>query len=103
VDLHVFWFLILGLLLSGYGVLDGFDLGVGILHLWVRKDEERRALNSIGPLSDGNEVWLVVLVGALFSAFPKAYAAGSAKPRTSRAIPRSRNQSQLSCSSLRFS
>jgi cytochrome d ubiquinol oxidase subunit II len=76
VDLHVFWFLILGLLLTGYGVLDGFDLGVGILHLWVRKDEERRILmNSIGPLWDGNEVWLVVLGGALFSAFPKAYAA----------------------------
>jgi cytochrome d ubiquinol oxidase subunit II len=76
VDLHVFWFLILGLLLTGYGVLDGFDLGVGILHLGVRKDEERRLLmNSIGPLWDGNEVWLVVLGGALFSAFPKAYAA----------------------------
>jgi cytochrome d ubiquinol oxidase subunit II len=76
VDLHVFWFLILGLLMSGYGILDGFDLGVGILHLFVRKDEERRIfMNSIGPLWDGNEVWLVVLGGALFSAFPKAYAA----------------------------
>src|SRR5262249_6248035 len=63
-------------LLSGYGILDGFDLGVGILHLCVRKDEERRILmNSIGPLWDGNEVWLVVLGGAVFAAFPEAYAA----------------------------
>src|SRR5262245_30949453 len=67
--LNNFWFLILGVLLSGYGILDGFDLGVGILHLNVRKDEERRILmNSIGPIWDGNEVWLVVLGGAVFAA-----------------------------------
>jgi cytochrome d ubiquinol oxidase subunit II len=70
------WFLLIGVLMAGYAILDGFDLGVGILHLFVRKDTERRIfMNSIGPLWDGNEVWLVVFGGALFAAFPKAYAA----------------------------
>jgi cytochrome d ubiquinol oxidase subunit II len=74
--LHLFWFCLLGILLAGYAILDGFDLGVGILHLCVRKDEERRVLmNSIGPIWDGNMVWLVVFGGAIFAAFPKAYAA----------------------------
>jgi cytochrome d ubiquinol oxidase subunit II len=74
--LQLFWFVLLGVLMAGYGILDGFDLGVGILHLCVRKDEERRVLiNSIGPIWDGNEVWLVVFGGAVFAAFPKAYAA----------------------------
>src|ERR1700739_1068560 len=74
-DLNVLWFVLLGVLLTGYAILDGFDLGVGILHLAVRKDEERRILmNSIGPLWDGNEVWLVTFGGALFAAFPHAYA-----------------------------
>jgi len=74
-DLNFIWFMILGFLLSGYGVLDGFDLGVGILYLFARKDEDRRVfLNAIGPLWDGNEVWLVTFAGALFAAFPNAYA-----------------------------
>jgi cytochrome d ubiquinol oxidase subunit II len=74
-DLNTLWFVLLGVLLMGYAILDGFDLGVGILHLSVRKDAERRLLmNSIGPLWDGNEVWLVTFGGALFAAFPKAYA-----------------------------
>ena len=74
-DLHALWFVLLGVLLTGYAILDGFDLGVGILHLAVRRDEERRILlNSIGPLWDGNEVWLVTFGGALFAAFPHAYA-----------------------------
>jgi cytochrome bd ubiquinol oxidase subunit II len=74
--LQLLWFVLLGILLAGYAILDGFDLGVGILHLFVRKDEDRRVLmNSIGPLWDGNEVWLVVFGGALFSAFPRAYSA----------------------------
>ncbi len=74
--LHLFWFAMIGVLMAGYGILDGFDLGVGILHLCVRKDEERRVLmNSIGPIWDGNQVWLVVFGGALFAAFPRAYAA----------------------------
>lgn len=74
--LQLIWFALIGVLLAGYAILDGFDLGVGILHLGARNDTERRIfMNSIGPLWDGNEVWLVVFGGAVFAAFPKAYAA----------------------------
>jgi cytochrome bd ubiquinol oxidase subunit II len=74
-DLNIFWFVLLGILLTGYAILDGFDLGVGIVHLFTRDDHERRIfMNSIGPLWDGNEVWLVTFGGALFAAFPHAYA-----------------------------
>ncbi len=74
--LALIWFGLLGVLLAGYAVLDGFDLGVGMMHLFVaRGDRERRTtLNSIGPLWDGNEVWLVTFGGAMFAAFPTAYA-----------------------------
>ena len=69
------WFILLGVLLAGYAILDGFDLGVGMLHLRAKGDTERRILlNSIGPIWDGNEVWLVTFGGALFAAFPEAYA-----------------------------
>ncbi len=74
-DLHVIWFGLIGILLTGYAVLDGFDLGVGTLHLLTGKDEHRRLMiNSIGPVWDGNEVWLVTGGGALFAAFPEVYA-----------------------------
>ncbi len=74
-DLNIIWFLLVGILFTGYAILDGFDFGVGILHLFVKKDEDRRILlNSIGPVWDGNEVWLVTGGGALFAAFPGAYA-----------------------------
>jgi len=74
-DLNILWFVLLGVLLAGYAILDGFDLGVGIVHLAAKNDDERRILmNSIGPLWDGNEVWLVTFGGALFAAFPNAYA-----------------------------
>ncbi len=74
-DLHIVWFILLGVLLAGYAVLDGFDLGVGILHPLARDDHERRVfINAIGPIWDGNEVWLVTFGGALFAAFPEAYA-----------------------------
>jgi cytochrome bd ubiquinol oxidase subunit II len=74
-DLNLLWFVLLGLLLAGYAILDGFDLGVGILHLTARTDRDRRLmLNSIGPIWDGNEVWLVTFGGAMFAAFPNAYA-----------------------------
>ena len=75
-DLPTIWFVLIGVLLAGYAILDGFDLGVGVLHLFARGDEEREALiESIGPFWTGNEVWLVVFGGALFAAFPAAYAA----------------------------
>jgi len=74
-DLNITWFILVGVLLTGYAILDGFDLGVGALHLLAKGDEERRiSLNSIGPVWDGNEVWLVTGGGALFAAFPDVYA-----------------------------
>lgn len=69
------WFMVFVILLTGYAILDGFDLGVGMLHLFAKKDEERRImLNSIGPVWDGNEVWFVTAGGALFAGFPEIYA-----------------------------
>lgn len=74
-DLRTLWFLLAGVLLVGYAILDGFDLGVGILLLGAKQDRDRRILlNAIGPVWDGNEVWLVVGGGALFAAFPDVYA-----------------------------
>jgi cytochrome bd ubiquinol oxidase subunit II len=74
-DLNTIWFILIGVLFTGYAMLDGFDLGIGALHLFTKKDEERRImLNAIGPVWDGNEVWLVVGGGALFAAFPNVYA-----------------------------
>lgn len=74
-DLPLIWFGLLGVLLAGYAILDGFDLGVGILHPLAKDDRERRVfVNAIGPLWDGNEVWLVTFGGALFAMFPEAYA-----------------------------
>jgi cytochrome bd ubiquinol oxidase subunit II len=74
-DINTWWFLVLGAVLTGYAVLDGFDLGVGIIHLYLRKEESRRiALNAIGPVWDGNEVWLVIAGGAMFAGFPIVYA-----------------------------
>ena len=74
-DLNATWFVLVGVLFTGYALLDGFDLGVGALHLFTKTDEERRVmLNAIGPVWDGNEVWLVTGGGALFAAFPAVYA-----------------------------
>jgi len=72
------WFLIISVMLAVYVVLDGFDFGAGILHLFVAKtDAERRTvLASIGPVWDGNEVWLLASGGVLVFAFPRVYAAG---------------------------
>ncbi len=71
------WFWLVAILITGYVVLDGFDLGAGIIHLGVaRKDSERRAVfASIGPFWDGNEVWLLAAGGTLYMAFPELYAA----------------------------
>jgi cytochrome d ubiquinol oxidase subunit II len=74
-DLNTIWFALVGILFIGYAVLDGFDLGIGTLHLFTNTDQERRTmLNAIGPVWDGNEVWLVTGGGALFAAFPAVYA-----------------------------
>ena len=64
-DLNSIWFVLVGVLFTGYAMLDGFDLGIGALHLFTRTDQERRVmLNAIGPVWDGNEVWLVTGGGA---------------------------------------
>jgi len=72
------WFLLVAVMLAAYVVLDGFDLGVGVLHLFVaRTEEERRVLiRTIGPVWDGNEVWLLAGGGTLYFAFPLLYASG---------------------------
>ena len=73
--LNIIWYILFVIIIAGYLILDGFDLGVGILHLTARNDHERRLMiNSIGPLWDGNEVWLVTFGGAMFAAFPHMYA-----------------------------
>jgi cytochrome bd ubiquinol oxidase subunit II len=74
--LHDIWFLLIAVLWIGYFVLEGFDFGVGILLPFLgRNDAERRAMiNSIGPVWDGNEVWVLVAGGATFAAFPYWYA-----------------------------
>ena len=73
--LQITWFILLGVLFAGYAILDGFDFGVGMLHLLVKDDQDRRILlNSIGPVWDGNEVWLVTAGGAMFAAFKDMYA-----------------------------
>src|SRR5271156_5765047 len=75
--METLWFCLVAVMITGYVVLDGFDLGAGIVHLFVaRSDEERRAvLASIGSVWDGNEVWLVAGGGTLYFAFPALYAA----------------------------
>jgi len=74
-DLNFIWFILLTILFTGYVVLDGFDLGVGMNHLSAKSDKSRRIIiNSIGPVWDANEVWLITAGGALFAAFPNVYA-----------------------------
>ena len=73
---QVLWFFLIFLLIAGYFVLDGFDLGAGVLYPFVATSERDKAVvrRSIGPVWDGNEVWLLTAGGALFAAFPPAYA-----------------------------
>src|ERR1700741_3214390 len=72
------WFCLVAIMITVYVLFDGFDLGAGAIHLFVAKtDEERRqVLHSIGPVWDGNEVWLLAVGGTLFFAFPALYASG---------------------------
>jgi cytochrome bd ubiquinol oxidase subunit II len=74
--METLWFILVALMLTAYVVLDGFDLGAGIISLFVAKDHEQRrlVLRAVGPVWDGNEVWLVATGGALFFAFPLLYA-----------------------------
>jgi len=76
VELSTVWFLLIAVLWTGYFVLEGFDFGVGmLLRPLARNDRERRVmLNTIGPVWDGNEVWLITAGGAMFAAFPEWYA-----------------------------
>lgn len=75
--LETFWFCVVAVMLAAYVVLDGYDLGAGIVHLLVARsaDERRQVVESIGPFWDGNEVWLLASGGTLYFAFPALYAA----------------------------
>src|SRR5512133_893629 len=75
--INTLWFIVLAGMLAAYAVLDGFDLGVGALHLFVGRTREERevAINAIGPVWNGNEVWLIAAGGAMVVAFPHLYAA----------------------------
>ncbi len=75
-DLQTVWFILIAVLFTGYFFLEGFDFGVGILLPWIAKDDTDRrvVINSIGPVWDGNEVWLLTAGGAIFAAFPHWYA-----------------------------
>ena len=75
-DLQILWFVLIAVLWSGYFLLEGFDFGVGLLLPFLPRDEKQRSVmfESIGPVWDGNEVWLVVAGGATFAAFPGWYA-----------------------------
>jgi cytochrome d ubiquinol oxidase subunit II len=75
-SLQTLWFIIIAVLWIGFFVLEGFDMGVGMLHgVIARSEEERRAvINSIGPVWDANEVWLIVAAAGMFAAFPGWYA-----------------------------
>ena len=75
IDYPTLWFLVVGLLFSGYAILEGFDYGAGAWHLFLKKDLSRRiSINAIGPLWDANQVFLVIGGGALFAGFPVMYA-----------------------------
>ena len=75
--LETIWFCLVALMIATYVVLDGYDLGAGIIHLFVAHsdDERRQVLQSIGPFWDGNEVWLLAGGATLYFAFPALYAA----------------------------
>ncbi len=75
--LQIIWFMLVGILFAGYAVLDGFDLGAGALLPFLAGNDEKQieqVFKTVGPVWDGNEVWLVTAGGALFAAFPDAYA-----------------------------
>jgi cytochrome bd ubiquinol oxidase subunit II len=75
--INTVWFIVLAFMLAGYAVLDGFDLGVGAIHLVLGRNREERArlIDAIGPVWNGNEVWLLAAGGSMVAAFPHLYAA----------------------------
>lgn len=74
-DLNIVWFLLIGFLLVGYAILDGYDLGTGMHHFFVKRENDKQAMiKAIAPFWDGNEVWLLTGGGAIFAAFPHVYA-----------------------------
>jgi cytochrome d ubiquinol oxidase subunit II len=76
--MNTIWFIVLASMLAGYAILDGFDLGAGALHLWLGRTAGERAqvIDAIGPVWNGNEVWLLAAGGAMVVAFPTVYASG---------------------------
>jgi hypothetical protein len=77
-----FWYIVIAILWTGFFILEGFDFGVGMLHALAGRDEagRRAAINTIGPLWDGNEVWLIVAAAGMFAAFPGWYATMFSQP-----------------------
>lgn len=75
IDYQTWWLLATAILLLVYGVLDGFDLGAGAWHLFLKEENQRQmAMKAIAPIWDGNEVFLIIGGGALFAGFPEVYA-----------------------------
>src|SRR5205807_6406250 len=76
--METLWFCLIALMLAAYVVFDGFDIGAGIIHLAIAKttEERKQVLRTIGPVWDGNEVWLIAAGGTLYFAFPSLYASG---------------------------
>lgn len=75
IDINSIWYVLIGVVIAGYAVLDGFDLGVGILSLFGRTGYDRGIfMRAIGSVWDGNQVWLITAIGAFFAAFPEVYA-----------------------------
>jgi cytochrome d ubiquinol oxidase subunit II len=71
--METFWFVAVAFMIAMYVLLDGFDLGAGAIHPFVAKDDDERrmVIRAIGPVWDGNEVWLIAAGGTLFFAFPQ--------------------------------
>jgi Cytochrome bd terminal oxidase subunit II len=93
-SLNTAWFALIGLLWTGYFVLEGFDFGVGMLSLAIGRDDvdRRLARNAIGPVWDGNEVWLIVAAGATFAGLRRQPGPAAAGPDRPVPVPPSRSE-----------
>src|SRR5581483_6611839 len=73
--LQIIWYIVFLFSIFAYAALDGFDIGVGCLHLFAKTDLDRRIfLNAIGPVWDGNTLWVIISIGSLLAGFPRAFA-----------------------------